>query len=260
MGDGVEGHIVGDRVFAMMMGWGYAEYAAVDVVHRPTGDGLSLGRVLYPVAEGVQAGQTISHGNNLRIAHLILHGGAHVREGQRILLHAASGSVGAHLTRLARASGLEVFALAGSAEKAAYCEANGAHHVILYKQRDYGEAVQELTDGEGIDVSINSVGADTLGRDASILRPEGQLIISGKAAGPGTIEPSRHMKSLTYRHFASYTHFGRPEDLPATELVARELQGPTDLDRLEDFGLSDVAEAHRRLEAGQHFGKLVLRP
>lgn len=260
VGVGVDGYDVGARVFAMLMGGGYAEYAAVDVVHRVGADGLDLGRVLYPVAADVAAGQALSHGNNLRIAHLILHGRAQVQGGQRILIHAASGGVGAHLTRLARAAGLEVFALAGSAEKAGYCAANGAHHVIRYKDEDYVDAVRDLTHGEGVDVSVNSVGADTLTRDASLLRPEGQLVISGKAAGVGAVEPSRHMKSLTYKHFASYTHFGRPEDVPATELVAAELQRPTALDRLAEFDLDDVVRAHRTLEAGQHFGKVVLYP
>lgn len=260
VGDRVDAHHVGDRVFAMMMGGGYAEYAAVDVVHRVGDDGLDLGRVIWPVGDGVAAGQAISHGNNLRIAHLILHARAQVRGGERILLHAASGGVGAHLTRLARAAGLEVIALAGSAEKAAYCTANGAHHVVPYKELDYVEAVRQLTGGAGVDVSVNSVGADTLARDAELLRPEGRLVISGKAAGVGAVEPSRHMKSLSYLHFASYTHFGRVEDLPATELVAAELQGPSQEDKLEELPLSDVVAAHKLLEAGLHFGKIVLYP
>ncbi len=109
-------------------------------------------------------------------------------------------------------------------------------------------------------MSINSVGAHTLAKDASILRPEGQLVISGKAAGPGAIEPSKYMKSLTYKHFASYTHFGRPEDRAATESVVGELQEPTCLDKLEEFRIEDVVEAHRLIEAGCHFGKVVLYP
>jgi len=177
VGEGVEGHVIGDRVFAMMMGGGYAEYAAADVVHRTTAEGLHLGRVIYPVADHVPAGQAVSHGNNLRVAYLILYGRAQIRSGQRILLHAASGGVGAHMTRLARGSGLEVFALAGSQEKAAYCTANGAHHVIRYKEQDYVQAVLHLTGNQGVDVSINRVGAHTLAKDASILRPEGQLVI-----------------------------------------------------------------------------------
>jgi len=260
VGEGVEEYAVGDRIFAMMMGGGYAEYAVADVVHRVGSDGLDLGRVLWPVADDVPAGQALSHANNLRIAHLILHGRAAVRSGQRILLHAASGGVGAHLTRLARDAGLHVIALAGSAEKADYCLTNGADNVILYKEQDYVEQVRNLTDGQGVDVSVNSVGAETLVKDAAILRPEGQLVISGKAAGPGSIEPSVAGKSLTYKHFASYTHFGRAEDLPATELVACELQGPTYLDRLEELPLSQTADALRLIEGGRHFGKVVLYP
>ncbi|MGP3533659.1 quinone oxidoreductase family protein [Microbacterium sp. RD1] len=260
LGPDVDTYRTGDRIFGMLMGGGYAEYAIVDLVHRPGADGLGLGRVAWRVGEDVPAGQALSHGNNLRIAHLILHGRADVRGGQRILLHAASGGVGAHLTRLSRVAGLEVIALAGSEEKAQYCAANGAHHVVRYKEQDYADVVRDITGGEGVDISVNSVGADTLAKDADLLRPEAQLIISGKAAGAGSVSPSAHMKSLTYKHFASYTHFGRAEDLPATELVAAELLAPSHEDKLEEFLLADVVPAHALLEAGAHFGKVVLYP
>ncbi|WP_322013655.1 quinone oxidoreductase family protein [Paraburkholderia sp. J12] len=259
-GEEVRGYAVGQRVLAIMMGGGYAQYVAADVESGVTAEGLRLGRVLFPVGDEVDAAQAVSHGSNLRIAYLILHGRANAKAGQRVLLHAASGGVGAHLTRLAREHGLHVIALAGSPEKAGYCRQNGAHDVVLYKTCDYVEAVRELTGGKGVHLSINSVGADTLGRDATILLPEGELLITGKAAGPGSIEPARYSKSLTYKHFASYVHFGRPEDDAACDYVARQLLAPSHEDRIVRVPLDDVRHAHDMLEAGANFGKIVLMP
>jgi NADPH2:quinone reductase len=260
IGAGVTGYAVGDRVVTLMMGGGYAEYVAADITNVPTPEGLRLGRVIFPIGAGVAAEQAVSHGSNLRIAHLILHGRANAKPGQRVLLHAASGGVGAHLTRLARAHGMEIIALAGSPEKAIYCKENGADHVVLYKECDYTEAVRELTGGKGVHLSINSVGADTFSKDAAILMPEGELLITGKAAGVGSIEPARFSKSLTYKHFASYIHFGRPEDDVACEVVSRELLAPSHDDRVVRFPLADVQRAHEALESGRNFGKIVLIP
>jgi len=260
IGADVTQYAVGDRVLAIMMGGGYAEYVAADIENVKTPGGLGLGRVIFPIGEDVPADQAISHGVNLRIAHLILHGRASVRTGQRVLIHAASGGVGAHLTRLARAHGLEVIALAGSEEKADYCRANGAHHVVLYKTCDYAEAVLSLTDGRGVHASLNSVGAQTFAKDAGVLMPEGELLITGKAAGEGVIAPATYSKSLTYKHFASYIHFGREEDVRACDHVARELQSPTHADRTVHFPLTDVRRAHEALESGSNFGKTILVP
>jgi NADPH2:quinone reductase len=278
VGDGVGDFAVGDRVLGILMGGGYAEYAVATVdmnsaegapkisrsvvkSDREAGDkGPTLGRMVYPVGKDVAAGQAVSHGSNLRVAHLILHGCAKAEQGQSILLHAASGGVGAHLTRLAHDHGMKVFALAGSPEKAAYCKDNGADYVIEYKKADYVQAIRDITGGRGVDLSINSVSGDTLEKDAELLALGGQLVISGLAAGHGAIRPSAHGKSLTYKHFATYYHLGKPEDRAAMAVVTREIQAPSSADRLLEFSLTEASAAHAEIEAGRHFGKVILYP
>jgi NADPH2:quinone reductase len=120
--------------------------------------------------------------------------------------------------------------------------------------------VKALTDGQGAHLSINSVGGDTLMRDAQALRWEGELVISGKAAGAGAIVPSDAGKALTYKHFASYVHMGRPEDDRACDLVACEVRAPSHEDRITPMPLADVRRAHDLLESGASFGKIVLLP
>lgn len=259
-GEGVTEYGIGDRVYAFMMGGGYAEFVAADVAGGTGPGGRPLGRLVYPIGEQASAAQAISHGSNLRIAHLILHGRSSARPGQVVLIHAAAGGVGAHLTRLAKAHGLTVIALAGSTEKAAYCVGNGADHVVEYRTCDYVEAVKDLTGGQGVHLSINSVGGDTLMRDVDVLRWEGELVISGKAAGSGAIVPSDAGKSITYKHFASYVHMGRPEDDRACDLVAAEVRRPSQHDHIIEMPLTDVRRAHDLLETGASFGKIVLHP
>jgi NADPH2:quinone reductase len=258
-GQGVTDYAEGERVYAFMMGGGYADYVAADVAGGTGPGGKPLGRLMYPIGDA-PADQAISHGSNLRIAHLILHGRSSAQPGQTVLIHASAGGVGAHLVRLANEHGMTVIALAGSSEKATYAQESGADHVIEYRTCDYVEAVKALTGGQGAHLSINSVGADTLTRDAAALRWEGEMVISGKAAGAGAIVPSDSGKSLTYKHFASYVHMGRPEDDRACEMVAREVLVPSHDDRIVAMPLTEVRCAHELLESGASFGKIVLLP
>lgn len=259
LGEGVTDYAQGDRVYAFMMGGGYADYVAADVSGGTGPGGKPLGRLMYPIGDA-PADQAISHGSNLRIAHLILHGRSSAAPGQTVIIHAAAGGVGAHLTRLAKAHGMTVIALAGSADKAAYARENGADHAVEYKTQDYVEAVKAVTGGQGAHLSINSVGGDTLMRDAAALRWEGELVISGKAAGAGSIAPSDAGKALTYKHFASYVHMGRAEDDRACEVVAREVLAPSHADRIVAMPLAEVRHAHELLESGAILGKIVLLP
>lgn len=259
-GAGVEDYAVGDRVYAFLQDGGYAEKVVASVAGLFDPTGKWLGRTVYPLGPGVSASQALAHGSNLRMAHLMLYHRGQARSGDTVLIHAASGGVGIHLVRLARAHGMEVIALAGSREKADYCLANGAHHAIEYKQRDYVEAVKQITGGKGAQLAMNSVGGDTLMRDAEALGFEGTLIVSGFSAGRGFVSPSTSGKSLNYKHFASFVHFGRPEDDEACAHVARELLAPTHEDRIVPFALADVRAAHELLESGANFGKIVLVP
>jgi NADPH:quinone reductase-like Zn-dependent oxidoreductase len=259
LGSGVAGVQIGDRVLAMLLGGGYAERAVVAVQPYRMPKGGSSGRVLFPVAPHVPADQAISHGMNLRMALLMMFRAA-PRAGQRVLIHSAAGGVGAHLSRLCKDRGCEVLAVVGSAEKAAYCLENGADFVINHREVDYVEAARGLTGGSGVDLSINMVNGPTLARDADLLAPEGTLLIAGVAQGLGSITPSVHAKSLNYKHFTSYWHLGRAEDVEATDIVAKELQGPGTTDRTICFPMDDVGDAHALLESGESVGKLVLLP
>lgn len=259
LGSDDTGVAIGDRVLAMLLGGGYAERVVATAKPYPMPKGGSSGRVIFKVGPDVAADQAISHGMNLRMALLMMHR-ASPRNGQRVLIHSAAGGVGTHLTRLCKARGCEVLAIVGSDEKAAYCLENGADFVINHREADYVEAIKDLTGGYGVDLSINMVNGPTLARDAESLAPEGTLLIAGVAQGLGSITPSAHAKSLNYKHFTSYWHLGREEDVAATEIVARELQRPSSVDRTICYPMANVQEAHALLESGESVGKLVLMP
>ena len=260
VGAGVDDYKIGDRVYTFMSGGGYSEYVAADVAGGETPIGTPMGRRMFPVGRDVSAAQAISHGINLRVAHLAIHGRSSAQPGQTALIHAASGGVGAHLTRLAVAHGLEVIALAGSDEKMAYCRANGAAHVINYREQDYVEEVRKVTDGAGVHISFNGISGDTFMRDTQVLRWSGELVMTGRTRGAGPIDPTVALKGLTYKWFASYAHFGKPEDDRACDFVLQQLQAPSHQDRIEPLPLDRVRDAHQMLEDGSSFGKIVLIP
>ena len=260
LGQDVPGVEVGDRVYTFMSGGGYAEYVAADASGGKTAIGTPMGRRLFPVGKEIAAGQAVSHGVNLRVAHLAFFTRSSAQTGQSVLIHSASGGVGAHLTRFARALGMEIIALAGSDEKMAYCRDNGADHVINYREQDYVAIVKEITGGTGVHMTINNISGDTFVRDAEALRWGGELLMTGRLLGPGPIDPSTIGKGLTYKYFASYLHFGQPEDDRACAHVIEQLHNPTHLDKVVEMPLDAVRDAHEKLEAGRSFGKIILIP
>jgi NADPH:quinone reductase-like Zn-dependent oxidoreductase len=166
VGEGVSGHAVGDRVLAGCRFGGQAELVTV-----PAGQAL-------PLPERISFEQGAAFPVNYGTAHagLIVMGG--LREGDRVLIHAAAGGVGISATQIARNAGAEIFGTA-SASKHDAIRAQGVDHAIDYRTRDFAEEVLRLTGGEGIDVAFDALGPTSFRKDYRILRPGGRLIMYG---------------------------------------------------------------------------------
>ena len=99
-----------------------------------------------------------------------------LREGESFLVHGGSSGIGTTAIQMARAFGARVFATAGSDAKCAACERLGAERAINYKSQDFGAVVMELTNGRGVDVILDMVGAPYFGRNLDVLALEGRLL------------------------------------------------------------------------------------
>ena len=136
-----------------------------------------------PVPDGVPdvvAGSTMLRGLT---AHYLLDGSAHPASGDTILLHAGAGGVGLILTQLAKRRGITVITTVSTDEKAALSTQAGADHVLRYGDDLVGQ-VRELTDGKGVPVVYDGVGADTFEQSLASTAVRGIVVVFGAASGP----------------------------------------------------------------------------
>jgi NADPH:quinone reductase-like Zn-dependent oxidoreductase len=166
VGEGVSRLTVGQRVMAGTQFGGQAELAvaqARDVMPMP--EHLSF-------EEG--AAFCVTYGT--AYAALMIMGG--LREGNRVLIHAAAGGVGIAATQIARNVGAEIFGTA-SASKHDAIKAQGVDHPIDYRTQDFKAEIRRMTNGEGVDVILDPMGPTSFRKDYRILRPGGRLIMCG---------------------------------------------------------------------------------
>ncbi|OAN78894.1 quinone oxidoreductase [Jannaschia sp. EhC01] len=188
-----------------------------------------------------------------------------IAKGDTVLFHAAAGGVGLIACQWARSEGIRLIATAGSAEKCALAVENGAEVCINYRTEDWVAKVRELTGGKGVDVVMDSVGADTFEGSLDCLKPLGFMISFGNASGP---VPPFELAKLAQKGSLKITRptlFAHIADHATCQQMAAELfdkvtSGAIKIRIDQRFALEDVAEAHRTLEARKTTGQTVLTP
>lgn len=166
VGEGVSGLTVGQRVMAGTQFGGQAELA------------VAQARDVMPMPEHLsfEEGAAFCVNYGTAYAALMIMGG--LREGNRVLIHAAAGGVGIAATQIARIAGAEIFGTASAAKHEAI-KAQGVDHPIDYRTQDFKAEVKRLTNGEGVDVILDPMGPTSFRKDYRILRPGGRLIMYG---------------------------------------------------------------------------------
>ena len=257
VGEGVTGWSVGDEVCALLSGGGYAERVAVpagQLLPRPAGVELATAAALPEV--------TCTVWSNVFLL-------ARLGRGDDFLVHGGSSGIGTMAIQLAARAGARVFVTAGSAEKLEFCRELGAEVLINYRDEDFAERVREETDGAGVDVLLDNMGAKYLARNLGSLAVGGRLVIIGMQGGTKTeIDLNALMRRRLSVH--ATTLRSRPATGPGgkAEIVAavrhdvwpdveRGVVRPI-IDRR--LPMSQAAEAHRVVEASEHIGKVLLLP
>lgn len=182
-----------------------------------------------------------------------------------VLVYAAAGGVGRLLVQLATRRGARVLACTSTKDKAAAARALGADEVILYRDVDVAEAVRELTDGQGVDVVYDSVGADTFASSLDALKPRGLMVLFGQASGP---VPPLDLQELNRRgslyvtrpSLNAYTATRDELEWRAGALFDLVRSGQLEVHLHGRYPLEQAAQAHRDLESGTTSGKLLLEP
>jgi NADPH:quinone reductase-like Zn-dependent oxidoreductase len=166
VGDGVQSFKPGDRVLAGTRFNGQAELVTVpeDMVYELPAELSFEEGAAFPVNYATaQAGLVVMAG---------------LKQGERVLIHAAAGGVGISATQIAKRIGAEVFGTA-SASKHDAIRSQGVDHAIDYRGQDFAAEVRRITGGEGIDVAFDAIGPSSFRKDYRLLRPGGRLIMYG---------------------------------------------------------------------------------
>ncbi|HUR40262.1 MAG TPA: quinone oxidoreductase [Verrucomicrobiae bacterium] len=188
-----------------------------------------------------------------------------VKRGDVLLVHAAAGGVGSVLVPWAAHLGATVIGTAGGPDKVRRARALGCAHAIDYRAEDFVAEVQRHTDGRGVDVVYDSVGADTFMKSLDCLRPLGMMVSYGNASGrPPALDPlvlsqkgSLFLTRPTLGHYAA-----RREELlnGAKALFHVMRSGVVEAEVGQRYALKDAAIAHRDLENRKTVGATVLLP
>jgi NADPH:quinone reductase-like Zn-dependent oxidoreductase len=178
---------------------------------------------------------------------------ATLREGEWVLVLAGGSGVGQAAIQIARLHGARVLATSGPAKSARTMEL-GAERVFDHYDGDFSRGVRDITGGRGADLVVEHVGEATWDRSVRALARGGRLVTCGATTGPRGGIDLRHLFARQLSLLGSY--MGRKSELleAAPHFFDGKLRPAVD----EVFPLAAAADAHRRLEAGQAFGKIVL--
>jgi NADPH:quinone reductase len=250
---GVENRAVGDRVVALMSFGSHAERRAVPAI------------VTWPIPEGLDAARAACVPVALGTAYECLFTAGELTEGQTVLIQAGAGGVGMAAIQLAKQAGATVLATASSDEKLERLKAFGLDHGINYATESFVERAQELTDGRGVDVILDSVGGQTLADGIQALAWRGTLVSVGVASRAGSAIEAQALwaKNNTLRGVLLATAL-LPEYDRIHPMIGNLLQRVADgelrveIDRT--FPLEQAADAHAYSERRQAFGRVVMSP
>lgn len=250
VGDGVDEALIGRRVCALLPGGGYAQYALA-----PAGSCLT-----------VPAGLSMEEAAGLPETFFTVWANAfddaELQEGETLLVHGGTSGIGAAAIAMAKARGARVFATAGAAEKVEACRRLGADLAFNYKDDEWEKGVK---DAGGADVVLDMAGGDFVARNLDCLTPGGRHVSIAFLRGPEATIPIFPLMQKRLRLSGSTMKARAPaEKARLAAALEREIWPLLESGAVKPvvdrtFPLEAAADAHRRMEAGEHIGKIILK-
>lgn len=252
VGEDVAREMLGQPVCALVAGGGYAQFAVA-----PAGQCLTVPPVLTMIEAAAMPETLFTVWTNL-----FERGWA--AEGDTVLVHGGTSGIGTMAIALAKLFNIRIIVTAGSDEKAAAARTLGADHAINYRAEDFVARVQEITGGKGVTVVLDMVGGDYVPRNLKCLADDGRHVSIAVQGGASATVP---LFEMMRRRLTLTGSTLRARDASFKALVADELAGAVwpqvaegrlkpVIDRV--YPLAQAADAHRRMESGDHVGKIVL--
>jgi NADPH:quinone reductase len=243
---------VGDRVCALVAGGGYAEHCVAPVAQTlPVPKGLSDVEAASLPETFFTVWQNVFH-----IARL--------QAGEWLLVQGGSSGIGVTAIQLAKAIGAKVIVTAGSDEKCAACKALGADHTINYRTQDFAAQTLLFTEGRGVDVVLDMVAGDYLGREVECLAADGRLAL---IAVQGGAESRFDSGAVLRKRLSIVGSTLRPRSVAYKGELAKALRATVwpliEAGRIKPvihqvFPAAEAAKAHALMESSTHVGKIVL--
>jgi NADPH2:quinone reductase len=181
----------------------------------------------------------------------------------RVLIHAVAGGVGTAAVQIGKLLGIEMYGTSSSEEKLARVQELGLQHGINYKQRDYEEAIKDLTHAEGVDAVFEMLGGEHTTKSVRCLRDFGRVIVYGAATGqPGQLDPRILYAKGASVHGLWLTYLSGNRELMKqawTQLSSWVADGHLHPVIGHVFSMEKVVDAYRLLSEGKNFGKVILK-
>jgi NADPH:quinone reductase len=253
VGGGVENRSVGDRVVALSPAGSHASKRAVPAM------------VTWPIPDGLDAAAAASVPVAFGTAYECLFTAASLAEGQTVLIHAGAGGVGMAAIQLAKQAGATVISTASSDEKLERLREFGLDHGINYATDSFVERTKELTDSQGVNVVLDSVGGQNLVDSIGVLAYRGTLVSVGVAGRGGSAVEAQSLWTQNNALRGVYLGGAMLAEYPRIhkmigELLDRVGNGELHVEIDRSFPLAEAATAHEYIESRQAFGRVVMTP
>jgi NADPH2:quinone reductase len=251
LGDGAKRWKIGDRVMALVVGGGYAEYCAAHESHA-----LPM-KTLSPVEAGAIPETFFT------VWHNVFQRGA-LKSGETLLVHGGSSGIGTTAIQLAKSFGARVIVTAGSDDKCDACRKLGADVAINYKTQDFVAETKKATGDKGADLILDMVGGDYIPRNYEAAAVEGRIVQIAFQRDPKVTVDFRRIMLKRLHHTGSTL---RARAVPDKAAIAKAVEdnalplitaGKVKPIIFKTFPLKDAAGAHALMESSAHIGKIVL--
>ena len=251
LGSGVKRWKTGDRVMALVVGGGYAEYCLAHGSH-------ALPVSALPMVEAAAIPETF-----LTVWHNVFERGQ-LKPGETLLVHGGSSGIGTTAIQLGKQFGARVIVTAGSEDKCAACRKLGADTAINYKTEDFVAATKAATGGKGCDVILDMVGGDYIARNYEAASVEGRIVQIAFQGSPKAEVNFMRLMLKRLHHTGSTLRSRSVADKGAIAHAVEDnvlpmlAAGSVKPIIFKTFPLKEAASAHALMESSAHIGKIVL--
>jgi NADPH:quinone reductase-like Zn-dependent oxidoreductase/acyl carrier protein len=224
---------------------------------------LTKADCVYPIPAGLPFEAAATIPSTFLTAHYALNHLARLEQGEKILIHGAAGGVGIAAIQLAKLRGAEIFATAGAEEKRDFLRLLGVEHVFDSRSLAFAEEILAITEGEGVDVVLNSLAGEAINRNLRVLKPFGRFLELGKR----DFQENTRIGLRPFRNNISYFGIDVDQLMKERPHLTRKLFGevmalfaegalhPLPYQRFE---AEEIVSAFRFMQQSRHIGKIVV--